>query len=214
VKFALVHSPLTGPDVWEPVATQLRGRGHEVVVPDLGDDGDAPYWRAHADSAAAQIGPAPVALVFHSNAGLLAAELGARIGVERYVFVDALLPRGGPRMDGDLAAALAPLLAGGGRWPDWTDADLREAVPDETRRTALVAGLRPRGADFFEEELPAPPPEWPEAPAAYLLLQRAPYAVLADEARRRGWAVRELEAAHFHMLVEPAAVADEILRLV
>ncbi len=214
MRFALVHSPFTGPDIWEPVATQLRGRGHEVVVPDLADDGAPPYWRAHAESAAAQIGLEPAVLVLHSNAGLLAAEIGSRTPVAGYVFVDALLPRGGRRMSDEFEQAIGPLLANGGRWPDWTDEALEDAVPNTDRRRRLVAGLRPRAADFYEEQLPEPPRSWPDAPAAYLLLQREPYGELAATAAERGWRVRGLEAAHFHMLVEPDKVAEAILELV
>jgi hypothetical protein len=38
-----------------------------------------------------------------------------------------------------------------------------------------------------------------------------PYRVHAEAARRAGWPVWEIPAGHFHMLVDPAAVAGVVL---
>jgi hypothetical protein len=54
---------------------------------------------------------------------------------------------------------------------------------------------------------------WPDAACGYLEFS-APYVQAGTEARRRGWAFRQLPAGHFHMLVDPAAVTDTLLGLV
>jgi pimeloyl-ACP methyl ester carboxylesterase len=82
-------------------------------------------------------------------------------------------------------------------------------VPEDVRRAALVAGLRPRGADFFEEPLPDSL-NWPDAPVGYLQFSPA-YDVPATQARDAGYLVRTIPGGHFHMLVEPDAVAEMLL---
>lgn len=225
--YVLVHSPLTGPYVWSLVAERLRHAGHAVVIPDLADrdDSSIPYWGQHAASVARALGSAsgerPLAFVAHSGAGPLLPAIRAATpyAVAAYVFVDAGLPHGGrSRLDEiaesapDLAAELRPHLAAVGRYPEWTDDDLREVVPDRRQRQLLVADLRPRGLAFFEETLPDFA-EWPDAPCAYLRLSAA-YAGSAADAARRGWPCRAFDAGHFHMLVDPAATSAALLNLV
>ena len=56
---------------------------------------------------------------------------------------------------------------------------------------------------------------WPDAPCAYLRFGANPaYDAAAAEAQRRGWPLRSIEGDHFHMLVDPAGVADALLDLV
>ncbi|MBA2576003.1 MAG: alpha/beta hydrolase [Euzebyaceae bacterium] len=221
--FVLVHSPLVGPFTWSAVAEVLRERGHDVSVPALSGTA-APFWRAHAESVAAALrGPThrPLVLVAHSGAGALLPAIGAAIP-ERpkaaYVFVDAVLPLDGATRlqgleeeDAEFAAELRAELEAGGRFPTWTAEDLEAVVPDPGSRRALLAELAPRALDYFSEAIP-PVPGWPDAPCAYLQFS-APYDVAARRARDRDWRYEHLDAGHFHMLVDPPAVADAVLRL-
>jgi len=223
--FVLVHSPLTGPDVWQPAATALHGLGAAAWVAELRDDAapGAPFWLRHARAAAASLRALPANerawLVGHSGAGALLPLVQEAAGrpVAGYLFVDAGLPRAGSRLDAiaeesvEFAAQLRASLAAGEHFPAWTDAQLAEIVPDAGRRRDLLAGVRPRGLDFFEEPLPLPA-GWPDAPCGYLWFS-APYLPALAEARSRGWPVRELPGGHFHMLVEADAVARALLEL-
>ncbi len=217
--FVLVHSPLVGPFTWALVADDLRRRGHGVLVPELENPSEAPFWRRHADSVARALAdlPAdePVALVGHSGAGPLLpgiAQAAARV-VAAYIFVDAGLPAGGESHigAGDFAAYLRDLYAGGGRYPNWRDEDLRELVPDPALRSRVLSELRPQPLAFWEEMLPAVD-EWPDAPAVYLQFTSA-YDAAAEQARCLGWPYRCLQGGHFHMLVDPTAVTDVLLEL-
>jgi hypothetical protein len=223
--FALLHSPLVGPSTWAPVAQELRRRGHVSAAPALGESAEAaPYWQRHAGAFANSLGDlsldADLVLVAHSGAGPLLpavrAELPRPIG--GYLFVDAGLPRHrASRLDllheelPAAAAQLRDLLAAGGRYPTWEDADLREEIPDPEVRRRVLAEQCPRGLDFWTEAIEVPR-RWPDAPCAYLRLT-AGYGVPAAEARRRGWPVRGLTVGHFHMLVDPPAIADALLDL-
>lgn len=218
----LVHSPLVGPMTWEPVAGELRRRGVEAAVPDAGgaDVPSEPFWRYHAGTvAAALVSLAPAArlvLAGHSGAGPLLPAIAAALGrpVAGYLFVDAGLPADGVRPgSGPFAEHLRELHAAGGRFPSWTERDLRDVVPDPGLRRRLVASLRPRPPEYWEQPVPVPP-GWPDAPCAYLRFTPNPaYDAAAEEARARGWPHREMAGGHFHMLVAPAAVAGAMLDL-
>jgi len=226
----LVHSPLTGAAAWGDLPSVLRGRGHRVAVVDVADD-DAPPFAARFVARAAlqvreQAGDRPVLLVGHSGAGYLlpllgAARRAARAGVGGYVFLDAALPPARPTSRLDLMRAeqpdgsveeLASLLAAGGTYPDWTEADLRELIPDQPARATLVASLRPRGEEFFTDPVPVVA-DWPDAPCGLLRLSSA-YDGALRLARLRGWPVLagpdDRPGGHFAALVDPGAVADDL----
>ncbi len=103
-------------------------------------------------------------------------------------------------------------LEAGGRFPEWSADDLREVIPSEGIRQSVVAGLRPRLLAFFTEPLPGFS-DAPKAPCAYLQFS-AGYDVPASQARQNGWPHRYMDAGHFHMLVDPASVADAAISLV
>src|ERR1700737_1457330 len=103
--FVLVHSPSVGPMTWSSVAAELRSDGNDVVVPSLLTVAAAspPFWpesvRCVREALRGAPDRAPVTLVLHSNAGVLAPVLVEALGsrVEAIVFVDAGLPaREGP----------------------------------------------------------------------------------------------------------------------
>jgi hypothetical protein len=232
VTLVLAHSPLTGPPSWGRTPEVLRRRGATVIVLDA-DDRTPPYSAAYVATAARQIaaaGPSePLVLVGHSGAGYLLPQIGstqraARRKVAGYVFLDAGVPhaRGATRLglmraeDTEFAAELDALLAAGGVYPTWTDDDLREVVPDDAIRADLVASLRPRSRDYFEEPLPCPP-DWPDAPCSFVKLSVA-YDSPARVARSRGWQVVEAPpdqpGGHFAACVDPEGVATLLLDLV
>ncbi|HLQ60782.1 MAG TPA: alpha/beta fold hydrolase [Candidatus Acidoferrales bacterium] len=209
--FVLVHSPIVGSDLWRPVAAVLRRRGHPVAVAELGDEGSGPYWERHARSAAAWV-PRGSVLVGHSGAGpLLPAIAKAAGGAAGYIFVDAGLPLGGGTRLSTLPPELREPILAGRSFPEWDEETLAAVVPDPVARRKLVGGLTPRGLDFFNEPIPAVD-GWPDAPCGYLLWS-PPYQEPAAQARSLGWPVRECPAGHFHMLVDPVAVAGQLLEL-
>jgi hypothetical protein len=189
-------------------------------VPDLHRGGGAgPFWRRHAEAAADALreAPDPLILVGHSGAGVLLPPIRQSLGrrIHAYVFVDAALPDATvPRKGtGAFADHLAALHAQGRRIPEWTDAELRDLIPDDSLRRALLAELRPQPPEFWDETVPVFA-GWPDAPCAYLRFAPNPsYDAAAAEARRRGWPHRELDGGHFHMLSDAPAVADALIVL-
>jgi hypothetical protein len=225
--FVLVPSPLVGPGCWTPVTDELRRQGIEFVIPLLEDDGTGAaesYWRQHADAVQRRLAAVPMEqpliLFGHSGAGPLLPifRQSATQRVLGYLFVDAGLPHPGKsrldeiRMSGpEFAEELERDLLAGGRFPEWSDEDLRDIIPDDQARAGLLAELRPRPLAFFTEALPDVP-GWPDASCGYVLFSQA-YTAAAEQARSAGWPVRAFDAGHFHMLVDPGAVAATLAEM-
>jgi pimeloyl-ACP methyl ester carboxylesterase len=165
---ALVHSPLVGPFTWSLVAQHLQAGGFDVLVPTLTDSGETPppYWQQHTacvQQALVSIPQErPLVLVGHSGAGSLLPVLAqaARHPVKAYLFVDAGLPHPGQSQLEEMEASvpafaqeLRRLLASGERFPNWSDEDLREELPDGRVRQQMLAQLQPRSLSFFEEAI-------------------------------------------------------------
>lgn len=88
---------------------------------------------------------------------------------------------------------------------------LADELPDLGDRRKVLAEVKPRPRAYHEEPLPVQE-GWPDAPCAYIAFSDA-YEADAAKARELGWPVRELRGGHFHLLVEPAAVADALAEL-
>lgn len=229
--FVLIHSPLCGPGAWLSTAHILRERGYAAIVPSLSDDeGDpTPLWRQQAASVAHALRSLPqeqpLIWVAHSGAGyrLPAYRAAMPNPATAYIFVDAGVPHDFPpeglsqldamrREPDGFAGELQSLLEQGGRFPNWTDEMLRDAVPDAAARQLILRELKPRGARYYAEPVRAPP-DWPDAPCAYLLFNEASYGVDAGFARASGWPMKHLPSGHFHMLLDPQAVATALIEL-
>jgi hypothetical protein len=206
------------------VADVLRARGVQVVTPVLSrtEEGPTPYWARHAGEVASALEASGIegdpVLVGHGGAGPLLPSVSPRIGrrVRGYLFVDSRLPRDGASrldlLDDQRAAALFRAATNDRLLLTWTYEELREAIPDDSLRRRFVGELEPLPLAVYEEPLPVFA-AWPDGPCGYLRLSGA-YAEQADVARRSRWPTIELDAEHYHMLVDPVSVADALLRLV
>ncbi len=225
--YVLIHSPLVGPLTWSLVADELRRRGLSVIVPTLIDSPDTnqPFWKQHAESVSktfAQISnDIPLTLVAHSGAGPLLPVIRQFITnpVRAHVFADAGIPRDGATRldlmrseDPEWAEGFQSELEQGERFPTWSADDLQEIIPDVSLRQQMVAELQPRGLGFFTEPIPVFD-GWPDAPCIYIKFS-APYERPYAQARQAGWQTREVEAGHFHMLVDPVTVTNLITETV
>jgi pimeloyl-ACP methyl ester carboxylesterase len=225
--FVLVHSPLVGSLTWVSVGNELRERGHLAVIPALASPPGltTPYWRRHAEQVAEATASLsvdePLMLVGHSGAGMLLPAIRQALGrpVSAYLFVDAGIPRDGTsRLDlfsDPEEGEQFRMAAVDGLLPAWTEENLRQAIPDNETRRRFVAELRPLPLAVYEEPIPVFE-GWPDAPCAYLHFTRTDpraYEEAARLARQWGWAYTELDGGHFHMLVDPASVAEALTSL-
>ena len=200
--YLLLPSPLLGPATWVPVAELLGGR---VTTVD--------------EAARADVGPDEAVLVVHSNAGLYAPLLAARLGVRATVYVDAALPGDGP----DTALApprflefLETLAGDDGVLPPWTqwwaDDDVRDLFPDAATRAAVEAEQARLPLSYFTARIEVPA-GWADRPSAYLAFGDT-YAEEIALARAHDWPVTVLPGRHLHQLVAPAEVAAAVADLV
>ena len=225
--YVLIHSPLVGGLTWALVADQMRQMSLDVVIPLLLDSSDSPepFWKQHAESVSQALAHIPkdetVTLVAHSGAGPLLPAIRQHLPnpANAYVFVDAGIPRDGATRldlmkseDPEWAEQFHEELESGERFPNWSMEDLRDVIPDESLREQMVAEIRPRGLSFFMERIPVFS-GWPDAPCIYIRFS-APYDRPAAQARQAGWPTYEMEAGHFHMLVDPAIVTEMIVEAV
>ncbi len=207
---------------WRDVASLLRERGWNTIVPDLAGviERGPPYHDSIARHVASSLPPAErLILVGHSFAGALlpaiAAASAANVAAE--VFVDALLPSPGKSwfktVPLDFAAQLRALAVGDRLppWHEWFPPDaVASILPDEALRERFVAEIQGLPLAFFEEPLPSVEDR---APAHTYLLLSAPYAPLADDAESRGWPTVRESADHLAMLTRPRLVADRLAEL-
>lgn len=227
ITFVLLHSPLVGPFTWEPVQKVLVEQSFQAMVPAVWDDPDSnlPFWQQHADSVAKDIAQLPAqqktVLVAHSGAGPLLPAIRQQLNhaIFSYVFVDAGIPRAGlSRLDlmklenSEGAEQFHQSLLQGEVFPPWTENDLKEIIPDAESRQKLVDEIRPRSLPFFTEPIPVQA-GWPDAPCIYMKFSEA-YEWDATQAKQAGWPVYAIDAGHFHMLVDPIAVADLLVTAV
>ena len=225
--YVLIHSPLVGPLTWELIHYEMEKRGIESIVPTLSDDPHSilPYWQQHAESLANSLARIPqnrsIVLVAHSGAGpllpIIRQSMAHSIGA--YVFVDAGIPRNGVGRidlmrfeDPEWAEQFHQTLLRGERFPNWKDVDLQEVIPNDVLRKKMIAEINPRPLAFFTEPIPVFT-NWPDAPCAYIKLS-ASYNWDFEQAKQAGWLVRELNAGHFHMLVDPSVVTNVIVDIV
>lgn len=229
MSFLLVHSPIVGPDTWQPVAEQLRGRGTRAWVPRLRDGGPEPFWRQHVNAvmavAQAEVAAgATVTVAGHSGAGQLLGLVTAALregawNVDACLFVDAGLPtQGGSRLEQfrrqepEFADELEAALASEAGFPQWDDEVLLPLVPNPVRRADLLRGVRRLPRSYWEEPIPAVS-GWPMVPCGVLLLSDG-YEPTARAASEAGWPVHRFAVGnHFFLLLDPARVADQLLDL-
>lgn len=159
-------------------------------------------------------------LVGHSGGGTLLPVIADALAqpVRGLIFVDS----GVPASAGETAFVPQALLdefgalAVDGILPPWSswfgEAAMREEVPNDSLRQALVREMPAIPFSFLEQQIPSPP-GWERVPCRYLLLSEG-YRQSANEAQERGWQVEVIERAqHLHIAVDPDVVSDALLRL-
>lgn len=224
MRFVLLHSPLTGPSAWAPVASELAKRGIGVTLPVIPPLGEliAPLYADVSHAVAGQIlgQGGPLVLAVHSGAGGLApAIVAAAVGqVEAVLYVDAILPHPGRNWFETVSHTLGERLktaAVNGTVPAWDrwlpPHALAELLPDDVMREAFVAELKPTPLAWFEER--APEIDLPsDVGSGFLRLSEA-YDSEAEEAQRWGWPTLRRNLHHLAMATHPEEVTTTMLAL-
>ncbi|MBQ1120013.1 hypothetical protein [Streptomyces sp. B15] len=236
-ELVLVHSPLTGDLIWQPVADALRARGRTVSVPRLAgafDSSTGPYYPGLLDAVTGRLTapldetrPATVVLAGHGGAGPLLPALRERLTQGRRplrrvagtVYVDAQWPHpGASRLEAappQLARQLRELAENGSLppWDTWfPEQMLIDEVPDPVLRERFRTGLPRLPLAYFEERAPHAVPDSDHARTAYLRLSPH-YEETAMRAEAIGHRVLRRTSHHLSPLTDPEATADALEKL-
>lgn len=182
------------------------------------------FWEQHATSAAkainATISDGACILVGHSGAGPILPAIGKCLKrpPEGYIFVDAGLPQNqASRLEmmksesSQWADEFEKYLEAGGRYPDWSDADLQDLIPDDHLRRQVLEEIRARALAFFTERILIPE-DWSNTPCGYVQFTKA-YDGPASRAKHLSWPFIQFQVGHFHMLVDPIMVTDALVQI-
>jgi pimeloyl-ACP methyl ester carboxylesterase len=202
---------------WQPLADELRTRGHRVATPELPCDDDAAGLPEYADAVAAAISEhTGVVLVAHSFGGFTAPLVCQRARVDRLVLLSAMIPRPGE----------AP-----GEW--WANTGYEQARRDQDERDgrdpddqnalffhdvppALAIQTREHGRRQSATPFAAPWPlaEWPSTPTGFLLCRHDRFLPAAFMRRvvaeRLGVVPDEIDGGHMVALTRPRQLADRL----
>jgi pimeloyl-ACP methyl ester carboxylesterase len=160
---------------WHLVAPRLRGRGHEVLTPDLPADDDSAGLGDYADSVARAIGDrAGLIVVAQSLAAFTAPILCDRVDVRLFILVAPMIPAPGESPGGwwsssGQEAARRRQDESEGRDPDAgidVKTTLMHDVPSQIVAEAFARG-EPRQSDTPFAE-PWPLDAWPSVPTRVL----------------------------------------------
>jgi pimeloyl-ACP methyl ester carboxylesterase len=208
--FALIHGAGDVGWYWHLVEDELRGRGHDVVAPDLPCDDDTAGLSEYADTVLEAIGDRSELVVVAQSFGAFTAPLVCdRTPVELLVLVAGLIP--------------APDEAGRDWWTntgyepesraDWDDevAIFYHDVPPELAAEALERGRRQ--SDTPGEE-PWPLDAWPDVDTRFVLCRDdrlLPANFMRRVVRERlGFTPDEIESGHCPALSRPKELAERL----
>jgi len=91
-------------------------------------------------------------------------------------------------------------------------AGIPNLVPDEELRATLEADMPPFPLSYFDTGIDMPV-GWGDRPCGYVLLGPEFYGATAENARNRGWPVREIGGGHLAPASRPVRVTEALLEL-
>ncbi len=221
--WVLLHSPLTGPAVWQGVALEARERGITVDVPRLPDlfAVAPPYYAELGAVVARQVtSDLGITLVVHSSAGSLVPMVGATLGwqLANVIYADAILPHPGRSWFSTVGTELAETLRGGlaneavPAWSDWfVEGALAGLIDDPDLAAEFQAELSPTPRAFLDQIAPdlelKPHTGW-----SYLRLSDI-YEREAQYARKQGRPTLRLDLHHLAAMTHVSAVTSALINL-
>jgi Alpha/beta hydrolase family len=201
--FVLIPGAGSGPEYWNPLADELRARGHDAVPVDLPCDDDAAGLPEYADAAVAAIGDrTELVVVAHSFGGFTGPLVCERVPVDVLVMLQAMIPRPG-EAPGDWWANTGHAAG---------DDDVIETYFHDVPPELVDVGMGAiRGQSATPMRDPWPLAAWPQVPTRFLLCSEDRF-FRADFMRRvvrerLGITPDEIATGHSPMLARPAELA-------
>lgn len=206
--YGLIHGAGDVGWYWHLVSAELRGRGHEVVAPDLPCDDESAGLADYADVVVEAVGGRDdIVLVAQSFGGYTAPLTCERLGARLLVLVAGMVPSPGESAEGMFAATGYP---DGGGEGDPLEVFYHDVPP------ALAAAALARGREQAERPWtqPWPAAAWPDVPTRYLLCRDdrlfPPEWSRAVVRERLGIEPDEIAGGHCPALSRPRELADRL----
>ena len=206
--FALIHGAGDVGWYWHLVEAELRGRGHDVVAPDLPCDDDTAGLSEYTDTVLEAIGDRGEVVVVAQSAGAFTAPLVCdRTPVQQLVLVAGLIPTPGE-------AARDWWTNTGYESPAESYDEVATFYHDVPPELAAEAQERSRVQSDTPSREPWPLEAWPDVDTRFLLC-RNDRLLPADFLRRvvqerLGFAADEIEAGHCVALSRPTELAERL----
>lgn len=216
-RILLVHSPLVGPEMMQPLATVLAGMDAAVAVPDLRpalEERAHPAWEAYVELATRNRADV---VIGHSGAGVYLPLVADRAGADFVAYVDALVPADEPSHTpaGETLVFMDDHTQADGRMAPWShwwpESTLVELVPDLSLREQIVRGAPRVPRRIYDESIPLPS-GWTARPAVYLQTSAA-YDTHRDRAEQFGWPSRRVDGGHLALAAAPETTAASLVGL-
>lgn len=158
--FILIHGGGGTASGWDLVASELAGRGHDVVAMDLPCDDPSAGWTDYADAVVDAAGERDETIVVaHSAGGFIAPLVCERVRSDLMVFVAGMIPAFGETVFEEWWANT------GHEFPEGDVDIFYNDVPPELAAADMEGGA---GREHFPKE-PWPLEDWPDTPTKYLL---------------------------------------------
>ena len=211
--YVLIHGSGDSAFYWHLLVPELRGRGHDVVAPDLPCDDESAGLSEYADTVVRAIGDRPDPIVVAQSFGAFTAPLVcSRVPAQLLVLVAGMIPLPGERGD-DWFADTGFDEAARNSGVDYGDElavfynDVPQELAEEAMRHARSQADRPG-------QEPWPLESWPEVPTRYLLCRDDRF-FPADWMRgvvrhRLGITPDEIDGGHCPALSRPTELADRL----
>ena len=215
--YVLIHGAADSGWFWHLLEAELRGRGHQVVAPDLPCDDDSAGLTDYADTVVDAVGDrSGLIVVAQSFGGFTAPLVCDRVPVDLLVLLAGMVPAPGERPEDwpantGLAEARREQDQRDGRAPDDEIALYMHDVPPDLAAEALRRG---RHQSDTPGKQPWPLPAWPDVPTRFLLCRDDrlfPAEFMRRLARDRlGITADEIDGSHCVALSRPAELAARL----
>lgn len=219
--YVLIPGAGCDPWYWHLVVPLLRGRGHDVVTPDLPCEDGTAGLPAYTEVVLDAIGDrTDLVVVAHSLGGFTAPLVCDRVPVDLLVLVAAMVPAPG-ESPGDwwgntgLAADRREAEVAAGRDPDAAfdpDAVFFHDVPGPLAAEMTAEHARDQAEAPFLE--PWPLHGWPQVPTRFLLCRDDRFFPAAFQRRvvreRLGFTPDEMDGGHLPTLARPRELVERL----
>ncbi|MDX3852754.1 alpha/beta hydrolase [Streptomyces sp. AK02-01A] len=219
--YVLIHAAAVDSWYWGPLSAELRGRGHDVVAPDLPCDNASAGLAEYTDTVVEAIGEhTDLVVVAHSLGGFTGPLVCDRVPADLLVMLQAQVPAPGE--------SPGQWWDNSGYGPARLEADRHRGVADGSEEDTLSLVLHDTPADLAAEFMaehqrhqaptpfgePWPLDAWPDVPTKFLLSSGdrflPPEFMRKMVAERLGFRPDEMPGDHCPMLGRPKELADRL----